>query len=761
MALEAWGHNQIEGGRGFEDVLDDVLGPDGSSAAFLSVAVDLALSHWSQAADAVWPIIATPEVLEFDDARALRDLAGVDRMMTLEQEPSTWRVKRADLDARPSRRGRLSDQIGHYVFHGKPGQLEALRTALEQARNEIGQKRNDHEDPINGLTATAERAIRMTDAQHWPLVKVTLRGGSEAEGHQFQRDPTEQRLMEEKAKRAQANLKHQNVRIRMQAALLDRAKSTAELVAEGIEWARSQGTKLESESADQDDEDDDDIDFNREWDRRAVVTAATLAARDYEGTDRAEVVGWALPILQTAAASKGKEYPGNEQIEYNRTAIATLGLLALYEGNQDVSVRDTLLQLASHQHLSVVGAVGRSFSDLAKTDASLPRSLVRVIISASIRPYRANDDDQNQRNQHAYHDRVSAAIAAERTWLDGLGSEPSWPNLPSWLSRPRRGIRIGGGWLVEEDGARDERPDEYVDEHALGAVASYLIRFTIGDLPGWVLALAEHFMRWTCEANGLHGDDDRDRDNLPLHWNSHFFDFLGILCVALPHDVAVAKFIEPMTRFRDEPFHDSMAEFLRGFDRAMQAIDTKKPENPVTVRELLAERIRKSWNYKRLAREKGMTSESHAGDALNAMFYQPHRIVNRGEPSIPRNWEGLDSNMPTLVGLVESAPTSGYIASVFLNLISSSPKASLMPFVVRAVTAWCNAYGVDTNFWSEKGFGVRVCSWIDQTFTADAESAGVVSRVADELLKCLDVLIRSGVAQARQIEDTIATISPH
>ena len=27
---------------------------------------------------------------------------------------------------------------------------------------------------------------------------------------------------------------------------------------------------------------------------------------------------------------KGKEYPGNDQIEHNATAIATLGLLALY-----------------------------------------------------------------------------------------------------------------------------------------------------------------------------------------------------------------------------------------------------------------------------------------------------------------------------------------------------------------------------------------------------------------------------------------------
>ena len=350
MALEAWGHRQIDAGRPFEDVLHDVLAPDGSSVAFVCVAIDLALSHWAVAADTVWPIVAAPEALEFDDARALRDLTGVDRM-TLEQEPSTWRVKRAELDAKPSRRARLSDQIGHYVFHGKPGQLEALRAALEQACSEIAQTRNDHEDPVNGVTAIAQRAVRMTDAQHWLLVKVTPKDGSEVEARQFQRDPAEQKLMDEKAKRAQANLRHQNVRMKLQAALLDRAKWSAELVAEGIEWAKSETAKAEPQAIDEDD--DENEDYNKEWNKRAIVTAAALAARDYEGADRAEVIGWVLPILQTASAAKSKEYPGNDQIQHNATAIAALGLLSLYLKDQQPSLRDTLLRLASHQHLSV------------------------------------------------------------------------------------------------------------------------------------------------------------------------------------------------------------------------------------------------------------------------------------------------------------------------------------------------------------------------------------------------------------------------
>jgi hypothetical protein len=633
--------------------------------------------------------------------------------------------------------------------------METLRAALEQARSEIKQKPNDGEDPVNGLAATAERAARMTDVQYWSLVKVRLRDGSEAEVHQFQRDPEEQRLMDERATRAQANLRHQNVRMKMQAALLDRTKSTAELVAEGIEWAKAQTAAAEPQATDE----DEDQDYNKEWDRRAVVTAAALAARDYEGSGRSEILGWALPILNAAAAAeKGKEYLGNDQIEHNATAIATLGLLALYLKNRDVAHRDALLRIAKHQHLSVLNALGRHFPELTKVDPRLPRSIIRIVMVASIHPYRVDSDRQNKANQQCYLDKVSAAITAERNWLDGTRLEPDWPELPPWRSRPRPGIRLPGWTEEEDDELEEERPDQHVDENALGAVASYLIRFTVGEMPPWVVALAVHLMRWTHEGNGPHGEKDRDRGNRPLTWNSHFFDFLGILCVALPHDEAVAKFLEPITQFKDDAFHDAMAEFLRGFDRAMQAIDTKKPENPEAVRKLLADRMQKSRSYKRLGREKGLTSESHAGDALNGMFYQAHRLANRGRPSIPDNWDGLGSNMPTLVRLVTSASTSGYIATLFLNLVESSPSAALLRFVVQATTAWCTAYGVDTNFWSVKEFGGRVCAWLDQTFTADSTSATVLAGVEEDLLKCLDVLIRSGVAQARQIEDRIATM---
>jgi hypothetical protein len=114
--------------------------------------------------------------------------------------------------------------------------------------------------------------------------------------------------------------------------------------------------------------------------------------------------------------------------------------------------------------------------------------------------------------------------------------------------------------------------------------------------------------------------------------------------------------------------------------------------------------------------------------------------------------------MPLLTALVTGEPCSGYLASLFLNLVDSSPRAALLPYVVQATTAWCSAYASDTNFWSEKDIGGRVCAWLYRTFTADPASAGALPAVADDLLKCLDILIQSGVVQAHEIEESIAAM---
>lgn len=753
MALEAWGHRQIEAGRPIDEVLHDVLGPDGSSIAFVAVTVDLVLSHWMESSDVAWPLAATPEILRYDDARSTRDQAGIDRLLDWEQESSAWPVKRGDLDARPSRRARLSFNIGHYALRADPKQLEVLRATLEQAQNEIMQKPAESEDPVNGLRATAARAVRMTYAEHWPLVTVTLADGREVQVHQFEPDPEEAERISVLAARADADMRHMNTRLTIQAALLDPSKSTPKIVAEGIVWAKAQPQDTEIGSTD---DDEDDADFNAISDRRAVVMTAALAARDYEDADRVAVAEWALPILRTAVLDTSDGYRGNDQIQYNTAAIATLGLIALYRRDRDREMRDAILRVGSHQHLAVLKSLGSFLPELATIDPRLPPALVRVIMTSSIHPRRGDSDQENRTREDGYQKGIETSIATEQRWLDGEGIEPAWPELPAWLSPPRRSIRIGGS-VYEDEGNEPDTPDQYIDEQALGSLMSHLVRLTIGDLPPWIVPLAAHLMRWTDQANGPHDENARDRDNRPYSWNTHFLEFAGILSVALPHAEVVKLFLEPITRFRDEAFHDVMAEYLRGFDRAVLAVDTKKPENPVAIREILADRIRKSWNYRRYQHEKTFMSETHAGDAMTAMFFQPHRLAG-SRPIVPENWHGLEAVLPTLTLLVTGAPSSGYFATLFLNLVETSPRAALLPFVAEATAAWCSTYGVDANFWSEKEIGSRVCVWLEKTFEADPASAAVIPSISDGLVRSLDVLVRSGVAQAREIEEYIAKV---
>ena len=129
------------------------------------------------------------------------------------------------------------------------------------------------------------------------------------------------RLINAETTRIEADTRHHSIRAHVQFALFDRANRRPK------SWPKAlNGQSHTSHPEPQPTEDDEREDFSKEWDRRAVVMAAALAVRDYEAPDRGEVFAWALPVLNAAATEKGKEYRGNDQIEYNMAAIATLGL---------------------------------------------------------------------------------------------------------------------------------------------------------------------------------------------------------------------------------------------------------------------------------------------------------------------------------------------------------------------------------------------------------------------------------------------------
>ena len=149
------------------------------------------------------------------------------------------------------------------------------------------------------------------------------------------------------------------------------------------------------------------------------------------------------------------------------------------------------------------------------------------------------------------------------------------------------------------------------------------------------------------------------------------------------------------------------------------------------------------------------SAETHLGDALNAMFYQPARFMHAGRASIPERWDGLLEIMPILTPLVTSVPRSGYLAVVFLTLMESSPRDALLPAMVEVLSAWCKVHDAGANFWNEHQVGHRICEWIDKTLGDGTGAASALAKVRDDLGRCLDVLVRSGIASARALEARI------
>lgn len=753
MALEAWGHRQIEGGRPAGEVLHDVLGPSGSSLAFVCVAVDLVLSHWSAMKEAAWPMLAAPELLQYDHIRLTQDQSGMGRFFATDREAEHWPVKSSDLLARPSRQRELIDKAGNPALYG-PADLQAkLRDALVIARDRVARGTHpDDGDRILGLRATVERALRMNHAEHWRPATLRLNDGREVAVHQYQLPAEEIELRQAAVQESSGNISELNVRLGLQKALTEPANSTAKLLAQGIAWAKE---KL-NQSGGQDE-------FDAQWQARAVVMAAALAARDYEGADRADIEAWSRPILHEAATERNDDISSRtgNQIWSNKTAIAAVGYRALYCRSQDSDARDALLTLAARQDHPVLHAIGSGLPEFNRADARFPRSLARLALRGAVHPRRAYEPAENEANFDAHRRSIAEAIDAEKRWLDGRDPEPSWPVLAPWHSYRRRGIRLGPRFVEEEPERPATAPEMYVDEHALGILVNYLVALMIGEVPAWVISLVGHLMGWTIDANnGPPGDNEHERENRPLTWNISYFDFLGILCVVLPFEQARTGFIEPIMALHEEAFLDAMGAFLRGFDRATIATDMPQPENPVGVRSLLAERLQRGRRMRDLSHRESFTAETHLGDALHAMFYQPSRFMHAGRPHIPERWDGLLAAMPTLTPLVTSVPQSGYLAVVFLTLMESYPCAALLPAMTEVVTAWCKVHPAGANFWNEHQVGHRICEWVDRALSGDGETAAALAQVRYDLEKCLDVLVRSGIASARTLEARITDDGP-
>ena len=263
MALEAWAHSRIEAGESLDGVLTDVLGPQGSCAAYLLVAVDLIISHWPKSLDVAAAFLGCPELLCIDHTRPVQDRVEIPDYFglgALRSEPR-GSVTAADLKRRPSRRTTLDELIGDFTFLATPDQLARLRTLLATAATRLGQPAASAH--LGNPEFMVRYAQNLSDAANWQEVEVTLKDGSSATARQYLSPRAEQihlRALRDAAIERESDFA---TRSALTLAVDDPARLLPEGRAAAVAWARRSATATATAEVESDD--------GGEQDRKSVV----------------------------------------------------------------------------------------------------------------------------------------------------------------------------------------------------------------------------------------------------------------------------------------------------------------------------------------------------------------------------------------------------------------------------------------------------------------------------------------------------------
>ena len=439
LALEAWAHARLDRGDVTEDVIADVLDQEGSPAAFVLVAVDLLISHWPKTMAAALPFLGSPELLSFDRQRQAHDIMPKGDLFGLgaigPKEPA-GAVRLEDLQERPSRRFPLESLLASFVT--EPDYRESLRRLLEQASGRLGAPKPA--DTFANPRFMARYALNVIDPANWRDVNG---------GREYISPPDERKHLESLQRRHAAQALDSNVHAAIQLALEQPGKSSPELVQHAIPYAQ----RLELEANIQDDA------FGSEADD--IVAAALLLARDGTDEQLRQYEEWARSVFERAFATTDDDGASTFRsgIMFNPAAIATVGLVHLWHRGRSDDEREALLQLAGREDASAAHGFGAGLALIHKLDPRLPAALLRCALQAQVFSHHEWDTPQSTKAEAASvrARRLSEAIAAELSWLGGVGAEPVWPTLPPLAIDVRHVIRIGPD---ETLGPEQETPPE-------------------------------------------------------------------------------------------------------------------------------------------------------------------------------------------------------------------------------------------------------------------------------------------------------------
>ncbi|MGY4478636.1 hypothetical protein [Bradyrhizobium sp. USDA 3364] len=751
MALEAWAHLLVERGEPVQTVIDDVLGPEGSPAAYLLVAVDVLLSHWPKTRECLWPFAASAELLAMDRQRYGYDVVNADGSSIgwVHPEPASA-VRLDNLRHRPSRRRPLDFLLSQYGVYGPAEVREAMEKALRDEAARIGAPDSESRAMADPKFAAMSALNQLNPANY-------VQGGTDDNGRsiiEYVAPTDEARLAREFAEQAQLGGGEAAIQWQIMRALTE-PPCSPELLERGVRWA------TRDTSASQDDPDKDE----QERIERTRFIVAALVMRDGSLELKAAHGDWARAQLAQAVKREPNDRGSPQQLQFNPAAIAAVGILSAYRDDLDPADLSRLLHLAARPDTGMAAVLRAEVAAQRPLRLELTRSLVRLGLASAIHAlpqrddsdfrniddYRARHEAQETARKEAEQTRLQSAVDAELRWLANEGPEPGWPDLPDPYP-PKERRRIS-----RRRQKRSPPPPRVFALHA-PAAAQWL---SLADQlwrtanPEVLCALVRHCWPWTAGANGVGCEQDEEPGERPFEWNDAYFA-AALACAVSSGDAGIKEFVlDPLAQLPDERFFDAAEAVLHALDHLWLNVGAVSDNMAVSIREELAQRLVATSSWRHLASERSVGTGMHIAGAIAAMFMGQHEM-GRGPRCyvLPPGAARADLLLPMLTQLAEQAAGSTFVAIAFLGLLEVEPHADRLTFIARAVAAWWRVQGARSEFWIDHGIGRRLCDWIDKAVLGASASPTVLDSA--EVTAVVDILVQCGTPLASALEQRLA-----
>jgi hypothetical protein len=737
LALEAWSQKRLDDGDPVEAVLADILGPKGSAAAYLLIAIDVLLSHGSVARVALAPFLASPQLLANDRTRQIDDQmgSGLDAL-GLKEEPK-GPVRLADLKARPSRGYSLIETLPNFLADEPVG--NALRRALAAAVETL--------EPYAAHATLSDSEF----AGRYALNVLTLANWIEREdGNLEYRSPPD-----EAAHMAALDAKHDGLvqasgmEARISMALDGGTYATTETARDAVAYATG-GVP------------DGSVSDTFQTRATRLITTALLVARDGDDALLSAHEVWLRKVIENALDENSDRGRGSgDTLRYNRPAIAILGLIHLWARLGKTADRDALVALATRQDRAAAPAIAAAIPRILEIEPRLFKAMMRAAYASMTWRWKSHKPE-DEALQAAFEGeraaRTDAAVKAELAWLDG-GEEPNWPTWPEERPNLRRATRtrVPGSVTAKEsvaDGALESAigPSAVIlhTDHQAAARWLAIIQSAPAKAIGWRQEIVSAFAEWTGRMNGLGYAADAEISRETSDWNLHYYAFYAERLLD-GDDEAFAADLPFVTDLPDAPFGEVAQTVQHSADVLYFNHTSRAPERPVALREKLVTRLMTLSRWRSIRDPGKARIDLESGGVIGQMLFNTYSpITGTHSYLVPTVFDRVDPFLPILRPMLPGGPTA-FVARCTMNLLLVAPRSRHLGFLLDAVEAW---FGRTTSpeLWIAAGVGGRVMQWFEACVVEDPGLLKPGHPARTRIDRVLGRLVAVGVAEAHDLE---------